>query len=81
MDYLTELTHGLKAIRMWMDEHFPDWKTAEVSVSLEPHHAMVTLNGIALDQKIESLDVLLSVGTFEDIDPTKKPAVPLEVSL
>lgn len=77
MDYLTELTHGLGAIRGFLDKKFPAWKTAEVSVSLEPHHAMMELKGIAEDQKIETFDVMLIVGTMEDLDPTKEPAMPI----
>jgi len=80
MDYLTELNHGLGAIRAWLDKNTPDWKTAEVSLCFEPHHCQMAVEAVAMDQKMETLDAILTVGVLEDLDPSKPPALPVEAS-
>lgn len=77
MDALEEFRHGLQAIRAYLDKNHPAWRRAEVSVKIEPHHAMMVLDAVEEDLKIETFETELVVGTFEDIDPAKEPAVPI----
>ena len=80
MDYLTEFQHGLGAIRAWLDKNISDWKKAEINLCFEPHHAMMTVDAVERDQKMETLDAILTVGVMEVNDPSKPPALPVEVS-
>lgn len=80
MDYLIELNHGLGAIRTWLDKNIPDWKKAEISLCFNPHHCQMAVEAVEIDQKMETLDAILTMGVMEDLDPSKPPALPVEVS-
>jgi len=80
MDYLTEFQHGLGAIRARLDKNIPDWKKAEISLCFEPHHCQMAVDAVEIDQKMETLDAILTVGVMEVNDPSKSPALPVEAS-
>ncbi len=67
MDCFEEFGRGLKALREYLDEYYPDWHRAGVSVEIEPHHARMVLNGIELMRHIENIETTMSVGTLEDL--------------
>lgn len=65
MNYLIELNHGLKFIRAWLDKNLSDWKKAEISLCFEPDHCMMAVDAVEKDQRIETLDAILTLGVIE----------------